>query len=225
MKRKRCIGCDAHCCVNLGLMLVRGPQALAPVLAGLVVWAVVSGQDPRLIPVALLEMGVGAWVGVQAYRRLWRRATGALADMLQTHGIDPRTLCFEITESQAISNREHARQLIEALRALGASVSLDDFGTGLATFDYLKSFPFDYLKIDGSFVKTLEHSPVDQAIVRSITEVARCMGLATIAEFVESDGTAQLLRRFGVDYAQGYALGKPRPLAEILQEAEVPANS
>lgn len=145
--------------------------------------------------------------------------------MLQTHGIDPRTLCFEITESQAISNREHARQLIQGLRALGASVSLDDFGTGLATFDYLKSFPFDYLKIDGSFVKTLEHSPVDQAIVRSITEVARCMGLATIAEFVESESTAALLRRFGVDYAQGYALGKPRPLAEILEEVEVPANS
>lgn len=146
------------------------------------------------------DPGLAAWIGRQ----------------VQAHGIPAHKLCFEITESQAIANREVARGLIESLRAMGASVSLDDFGTGLATFDYLKSFPFDYLKIDGGFIRTLASSPVDQAVVQSITGVARTMGLRTIAEFVENEEIVVLLRRYGVDYAQGYGLGKPRPLEELL---------
>lgn len=143
-----------------------------------------------------------------------------IREMVDTYRIDPRKLCFEITESQTITHKEHAHQLIMQLRAIGSSVSLDDFGTGLATFDYLKSFPFDYLKIDGSFVKALPHSPVDQAIVQSITQVARTMGLATIAEFVENEEIIQILREFNVDYGQGYALGKPCPLHQLLSSTD-----
>ncbi|MDF2446240.1 MAG: hypothetical protein K0S46_1476 [Moraxellaceae bacterium] len=138
-----------------------------------------------------------------------------IREQVQLHEVPPEKLCFEITESQAIASREVASRLIESLRAMGSSVSLDDFGTGLATFDYLKSFPFDYLKIDGAFVRALPESPVDQAIVQSIVAVARTMGLQTIAEFVENERIVQALRGYGVDYLQGYGVGKPVPLAEV----------
>lgn len=140
---------------------------------------------------------------------------GWIREQVRQHGIPAHKLCFEITESQAIASREVAGRLIESLREMGSSVSLDDFGTGLATFDYLKSFPFDYLKIDGAFVRALPDSPVDQAVVQSITSVARTMGLLTIAEFVENDRILQVLRGYGVDYVQGYGVGKPVPLAEL----------
>lgn len=138
-----------------------------------------------------------------------------IAGAIREAGVDPACLCFEITESQAIASRETAQRLVTGLRELGASVSLDDFGTGLASFDYLKGFPFDYLKIDGSFVRHLPDSNVDQAIVGAVTQVARTMGLRTIAEFVENDAVLACLRTHGVDYAQGYGVGRPVPLAEL----------
>lgn len=141
---------------------------------------------------------------------------GWIAGQVRKLGVPPGKLCFEITESQAIASRDVAGRLIESLRAMGSSVSLDDFGTGLATYDYLKSFPFDYLKIDGAFIKGVLDSPVDQAIVQSITGVARTMGLQTIAEFVESEAVIERLREYGVDYVQGYGVGKPVPLDELL---------
>ena len=146
-----------------------------------------------------------------------------IAERIQAHKIDPEILCFELTESQAIANRDAALRLIRALRAVGASVSLDDFGTGLATFDYLKSFPFDYLKIDGSFIRNLEQSPVDQAIVASITRVAETLSLSTIAEFVEEPTTIDWLRAHGVDFAQGYAVGRPEPIESVFS-AETEAS-
>lgn len=138
-----------------------------------------------------------------------------IASQVKQKGVTPHRLCFEITESQAIASRDVARRLIEVVRAMGSTVSLDDFGTGLATFDYLKSFHFDYLKIDGAFVRNLISSPVDQAIVQSITQVAGSMGLQTIAEFVENDEIKQMLKAYGVNYAQGYSIGKPVPLREL----------
>lgn len=141
-----------------------------------------------------------------------------IREQVQAHGIPAGKLCFEITESQAIASRDVAGRLIVALREMGASVSLDDFGTGLATFDYLKSFPFDYLKIDGGFVRELPDSPVDRAVVESVVSVARTMGLLTIAEFVEDERIAAALRGHGVDYLQGYGVGRPAPLAALLGE-------
>ncbi len=132
-------------------------------------------------------------------------------------GIDPTLLCFEITESQTITNREQAVRLVDALRELGASVSLDDFGTGLATFDYLKQFRFDYLKIDGSFVRELDSSTTDQAIVSAMVSVANTLALKTIAEFVENQPTLELLAGLQVDFAQGYHLGRPAPLHDWLK--------
>lgn len=154
----------------------------------------------------------------------WSVSDPTLADWIAAQvrqlGVPPGKLCFEITESQAIASRDVAKRLIESLRAMGSSVSLDDFGTGLATYDYLKSFPFDYLKIDGAFIKGVLDSPVDQAIVQSITGVARTMGLQTIAEFVEGDAVVERLRAYGVDYVQGFGVGKPVPLEELLAAPE-----
>ena len=134
-------------------------------------------------------------------------------------GVDPRKLCFEITETVAIANLDHARRMIEALGELGCCFALDDFGTGMSSFGYLKHMPVDYLKIDGSFIKDLAHDPIDQAMVRAINEVGHIMGKRTIAEFVEDDGILRHLRAIGVDFAQGYGIGGPRPLEELVAAA------
>ncbi|MFT5588351.1 MAG: diguanylate cyclase (GGDEF)-like protein/PAS domain S-box-containing protein [Bradyrhizobium sp.] len=124
-------------------------------------------------------------------------------------GVPPSEICFEITETAAIANLGDATVLIRALKAIGCKFSLDDFGSGMSSFTYLKHLPVDYLKIDGSFVKDMMDDPVDRAMVEAIHRVGHVMGLQTIAEFVESDAIIAALREIGVDYAQGYAIGKP----------------
>lgn len=126
--------------------------------------------------------------------------------------VAPCKLCFEITETSAISELAHALHFIDTLKGLGCRFSLDDFGTGLSSFSYLKSLPVDYLKIDGGFVKGLASDEIDQAMVEAAHRIGHIMGLKTIAEWVESDAIFDTLRHIGVDYGQGYALGHPRPL-------------
>jgi diguanylate cyclase (GGDEF)-like protein/PAS domain S-box-containing protein len=122
----------------------------------------------------------------------------------------PRTeICFEITETAAISNLKNARIFIEELKALGCTFSLDDFGRGLSSFGYLKTLPVDYLKIDGEFVRDILLDRIDLAMVKSINEVAHAGGKLTVAEFVESEEIARVLTKIGIDYAQGYYFGKP----------------
>jgi EAL domain-containing protein (putative c-di-GMP-specific phosphodiesterase class I) len=118
-------------------------------------------------------------------------------------------LCFEITETAAITELSRARNFIERMTAIGCRFALDDFGRGLSSFGYLKNLPVDYVKIDGEFVRNITRDPVDLAMVRSINEVAHASGKKTIAEFVEDAETAALLRSMGVDFAQGYHYGKP----------------
>lgn len=188
--------------------------------------AQLTGEIDRYVITQLLDWLVRHPVAVERLGKCainltgWSVSDPTLAAWIEERvkelGIPPGKLCFEITESQAIASREVAGRLIESLRAMGSSVSLDDFGTGLATYDYLKSFPFDYLKIDGAFIKDVLASEVDQSIVQSVTGVARTMGLQTIAEFVENESVIALLREYGVDYAQGYGVGKPVPLDELL---------
>ncbi|HET8848403.1 MAG TPA: EAL domain-containing protein [Marinobacter sp.] len=133
-------------------------------------------------------------------------------------GVPPAKIGFEVTETQHIQSREVAERVTEGLRHLGCSVSLDDFGTGLATFDYLKSFQFDTLKIDGVFIKSITTSEEDRRIVKAMCDVARGMGLKTVAEFVENTDMMILLQELGVDYGQG--LGRPGPLGEMFSPAQ-----
>lgn len=135
-----------------------------------------------------------------------------IVDALRTNGVPGHCVCFEITETAAIGNLAHAVKLIQDLKAHGCKFSLDDFGSGMSSFAYLKRLPVDYLKIDGEFVRNIAEDPIDKAMVTAIHQIGRLMGLKTIAEFVENDRVLAVLREIGVDYGQGYGLAKPRPM-------------
>jgi diguanylate cyclase (GGDEF)-like protein len=134
----------------------------------------------------------------------------------EIHRVPPELICFEITETSAIANLSSAKRLIQALKKLGCRFSLDDFGTGMSSFSYLKHLPVDYIKIDGSFVTEMLNSKVDRAMVETIVHIAKVMGKRTVAEFVESNEIIEALREIGVDYAQGYAIGKPSPFESVV---------
>ena len=125
------------------------------------------------------------------------------------HKVNARHICFEITETAVISNLELARQFMQALRAKGCRFSLDDFGSGLSSFAYLKNLEVDFLKIDGIFIKSILNNKIDCAMVESINNVGHVMGLRTIAEFAENEEIIDVLKRIGVDYAQGYGVAMP----------------
>ena len=137
---------------------------------------------------------------------------------LETSALLPYKVKFEITETSAIANLVEAQRFINGLRAYGCQFSLDDFGSGLSSFAYLKNLPIDTLKIDGMFVKNILNDELDQAMVKSINDIGHVMGKTTIAEFVENDEVCDLLREIGVDYGQGYGLGLPTPLDDLLQQ-------
>ena len=132
--------------------------------------------------------------------------------LLEETKVNPKRICFEITESAVIANMEVARQFVKGLRKIGCRFALDDFGSGLSTFDYLKQLEVDYVKLDGSLVRDIATSRVSQAMVHAVNYVTHVMGMKTIAEFVESEQILQALGKLSVDYAQGYAIGKPRPV-------------
>ena len=132
-----------------------------------------------------------------------------IAEGLASHRVDPGLLVIEITETAAISDMTVARAFCEGVSALGCAVALDDFGAGFGSFQYLTRLPCDYLKIDGSFVRNLASSRGDRLIVQALADLARGMGVRTIAEYVTNRATLDLLRDYGVDYAQGYELGRP----------------
>ncbi|OED38804.1 hypothetical protein AB833_18270 [Chromatiales bacterium (ex Bugula neritina AB1)] len=136
--------------------------------------------------------------------------------------IAPQTICFELTETAVISNLSQAQQLIGYLRETGCSIALDDFGSGVCSFGYLKNLQVDYLKIDGQFVKDITHDPIDLEMVRSINNVGKALGIKTIAEFVETREVMQTLAGLSVDYAQGYYISKPFPLTDLLQDIQLP---
>jgi diguanylate cyclase (GGDEF)-like protein/PAS domain S-box-containing protein len=139
-----------------------------------------------------------------------------ITELFKRHSVPTQKICFEITETAAISNLSHATQFINQLKEQGCLFSLDDFGSGLSSFAYLKNLPVDFLKIDGLFVKDILDDQVDLAMVKSINEVGHVMNKKTIAEFVENEKILNLLRQIGIDYAQGYGIGRPVPLTDLL---------
>jgi len=139
-----------------------------------------------------------------------------LLDQLGRYDGLSEKICLEITETAAISNLSQAMRFITVLRGIGVRFALDDFGSGLSSFAYLKTLPVDYLKIDGMFVKDILDDEMDFAMVKSIHDVASVMGLKTIAEFVENEDSLYKLGQIGIDYAQGYGIDKPSALTDVI---------
>jgi EAL domain-containing protein (putative c-di-GMP-specific phosphodiesterase class I) len=140
---------------------------------------------------------------------------------LRTKKVDPARLTFEITETTAVANIALAREFASRLSQLGCQFALDDFGSGFGSFYYLKHLPFDYLKIDGEFVRNCASNQTDRLLITSVVNIARGLGKQTIAEFVRDDATLAALRELGVDWGQGYHLGRPAPLEEQLGAPEI----
>ena len=141
-----------------------------------------------------------------------------IKEALLTSAIDPRKLVFEITETSVITNIREAQHFISTLESMGCHFALDDFGKGFSSFEYLKCLPVEYLKIDGSFISNLAHDMVDRQLVKAMVVMAHELGKQVTAEFVSDEKTLQLLKEYGVDYAQGYHIGVPKEWGKIVQE-------
>lgn len=142
---------------------------------------------------------------------------GFIEEKLKYYNVDPAMIWFELTETAAISQFSVAVDLINSIKSLGSLVALDDFGSGLSSFGYLKNLPVDILKIDGQFVKEIAKNPIDREMVSAIHQVGMSMGIKTVAEFVEDQDIVDVLAEIGVHYAQGYHLGKPIPIEEAIE--------
>jgi diguanylate cyclase (GGDEF)-like protein len=140
-------------------------------------------------------------------------------------GLDPCHVILEITETAAVADMTAARRTVETLTELGCQFALDDFGVGFTSFSYLKQLPVDYIKIDGAFIRTLSENSDDRFLVKAMAEVARGLGKKTVAEFVEQEACLGLLKRYGVDFAQGYFVGRPVPwTGKVLADPEANRN-
>ncbi len=143
---------------------------------------------------------------------------------IKTMDVNPQMICFELTESVAVDSLDTAMQFMETLKALGCSFSLDDFGTGVSSYAYLRQLPINYLKIDGVFIKDIVTDEISQEMVRSIKQIGHVMGLEIIAEYVENDEIIEMLNEIGIDYGQGYGISRPMPIDEVVathQQIEV----
>ncbi len=135
-----------------------------------------------------------------------------VVECLDSTGVQPTQACFELSESAVVANLEHARRFVGVLHGMGCRFALDDFGSGVGSFSNLRSLPMDYLKIDGSFIRNLSHDSVNQAMVSAMIELARTLNFKVIAEQVEDNAALEVARRMGIDYLQGYAIARPKPL-------------
>lgn len=171
-----------------------------------------ANSNPGRTPVKVCINLSGQTVGNQEMLRFIIRT-------MDETGIDPESMIFEVTETAAISNIASATSFMLTLRGCGFRFALDDFGSGLSSFSYLKKLPVDYLKIDGHFVRDILADPVDYAMVRSINELGQLLDKRTIAEYVETLEVAEELRSIGIDFMQGHALGKPEPLANLMLQS------
>jgi PAS domain S-box-containing protein len=144
------------------------------------------------------------------------RLSGEVERLIERYAVNPEQITFEITETALIRNLSEARRFTDRVRDLGCQLALDDFGSGYASFRYLRLFPIDLVKIDGEYVVDLVANPQDQVLVRALVDVGRAYGIHTVAEFVQDEPTLGLLREIGVDYAQGYLIGRPEPIDLLL---------
>jgi EAL domain-containing protein (putative c-di-GMP-specific phosphodiesterase class I) len=127
----------------------------------------------------------------------------------------PKSLCLEVTETAAIENLSRAVDFMQRLKRMGVTFALDDFGNGFSSFAYLKNLPVDFLKLDGSFVRTIDEDPIDRSMVEAVNRIGHVIGMKTIAEFVRNERIQEIVVDFGVDYLQGYHIAKPAPLEDL----------
>ncbi|WKE67293.1 EAL domain-containing protein [Gallaecimonas kandeliae] len=177
---------------------------------------------------AVITKGL-AWLAGQPQEKLAFNLSGAslsdqgfcrwLLDTLAKSSVAAEQLCFEVTETAVIEHLGHAVELMDALKAQGCTLSLDDFGSGMSSLSYLKALPVDHIKIDGAFVREIKHTHFDRVAVRTIASLARALGKMTIAEYVTDEATLALLKRLGVDMVQGYAIDEPQPLEQLRLKA------
>jgi Amt family ammonium transporter len=136
-----------------------------------------------------------------------------VVDCFDHTGAVPTDICFEVTESSVVANLDHARRFIEVLHGMGCEFALDDFGSGLSSFTYLKTLPMDYLKIDGSFIRNLAADTVNQALVAAMIELSRSLKFRVVAEQVEDQSSLDTVKSMGIDFVQGFVIGRPQPLS------------
>ena len=147
-----------------------------------------------------------------------------LIERIGSSGLDPELLCFELTENATVANLTRAEALMRRLRHLGCGVALDDFGTGLSSLSCLRQLPVTMLKIDGSFVRDVLRDPRAESMVRAIAQLARSMSITTVAEYIETEAISIRIAELGVDYGQGFAIGRPIPLEDLLTELPLPSD-
>ncbi|GIF12609.1 EAL domain-containing protein [Actinoplanes teichomyceticus] len=166
----------------------------------------------RAMRLAAEQPGMGLQINLSGRSVGDPRLTAEVERLLAQYRVDPQQLTFEITETALIGNLSEARRFADRIRDLGCSLALDDFGSGYASFRYLRLFPIDLVKIDGEYVVDLVDNPQDQVLVRALVQVCQAYGIHTVAEFVQDDATLRMLRELGVDYVQGYLIGRPSPV-------------
>jgi EAL domain-containing protein (putative c-di-GMP-specific phosphodiesterase class I) len=147
-----------------------------------------------------------------------------LVEAIGGSGLDPDLFCFELTENATVAHLPRAEELIRRLRKLGCGVALDDFGTGLSSLSCLRQLPITMLKIDGSFIRDVIKDKRAASMVRAIAELARSMSITTVAEYIETEAISARIAELGVDYGQGFAIGRPIPLADLLTELPLPSE-
>jgi diguanylate cyclase (GGDEF)-like protein len=199
---------------------------------GIDLWVVESAIDfLAALPAELSHICLAINLSSVAFQDLALLPT--VKQKLEMTGVRAERLTFEITETAAVENYKETRSMINHLRALGCHFALDDFGAGFCSFNYLKNFPVDYVKIDGQFIRNLAKDETDRMLVRSMHQIAKKMGKKTIAEFVECPKTINLLKEIGVNYGQGYIFGKPSEqllkgnvfqVDNALQRTDIPIN-
>lgn len=166
----------------------------------------------RAMKLAAEQPGMGLQINLSGRSVGDPRLTAEVERLLTQYRVNPEQLTFEITETALIGNLSEARRFADRIRDLGCSLALDDFGSGYASFRYLRLFPIDLVKIDGEYVVDLVDNPQDQVLVRALVQVCQAYGIHTVAEFVQDEATLRMLRELGVDYVQGYLIGRPSPV-------------
>ncbi len=166
----------------------------------------------RAMRLAAEQPGMGLQINLSGRSVGDPRLTAEVERLLTQYRVNPEQLTFEITETALIGNLSEARRFADRIRDLGCSLALDDFGSGYASFRYLRLFPIDLVKIDGEYVVDLVDNPQDQVLVRALVQVCQAYGIHTVAEFVQDEATLRMLRELGVDYVQGYLIGRPSPV-------------